>query len=194
MTTKTYTVKFRRKREGKTDYKKRVKLLLSNKKRVVVRRSLKNMYASIVEFKEKGDHVIVGVDTKELRKLGWNYHGGNMPSAYLAGFLLGKKAKKKGVKEAVLDIGLYNPIKKSRIYAVVAGLVDAGLNVPHDPEVIPKEDRLSGSHIKAYAENLKKEEHRFSKQFSNYTKRKIDPLGIDTQFKSMKAKIAGENT
>lgn len=193
MTTKTYTVKFRRKREGKTDYKKRVKLLLSNKKRIVVRRSLKNVYAAVVEFKEKGDHVIAGVNTKELRKLGWNYNGGNMPSAYLAGLLLGKKAKEKGVNEAVLDIGLYNPIKKSRIYAVVAGVVDAGIKVPHNPDVLPKQDRLSGSHIKAYAENLKGNQQRFARQFNNYTKRKIDPSQIDSEFKNIKAKIAGEN-
>ena len=34
-----YTVKFRRKREGKTNYKKRLELLKGNTSRLVVRRS-----------------------------------------------------------------------------------------------------------------------------------------------------------
>ena len=40
---KTYTVKFRRKREGKTDYKKRIKYISSGKTRIVIRVSNNNI-------------------------------------------------------------------------------------------------------------------------------------------------------
>ena len=49
-----YTVQFRRKREGATNYRKRLKILASNKPRLVVRKSLKNIHASIIEYDKKG--------------------------------------------------------------------------------------------------------------------------------------------
>ena len=57
-----YRVPFRRRREGKTDYRKRLKLLLSRKPRLVVRKSLNNIIAQIVEYDEKGDRVVVSGD------------------------------------------------------------------------------------------------------------------------------------
>ena len=47
---KTQVVPFKRKREGKTDYKKRLKLLSSSKPRLVIRKSLKNMTVQIIEY------------------------------------------------------------------------------------------------------------------------------------------------
>ena len=47
---KTHRIKFRRKREGKTDYRKRLKLLLGGKPRLVVRKSLKNITAQIAVY------------------------------------------------------------------------------------------------------------------------------------------------
>jgi large subunit ribosomal protein L18 len=72
---------------------------------------------------------------------------GNVPAAYLTGLLAGKKAKRLNVNEAILDIGLQNSTKGSRIYAAVKGIIDSGVNVPHDVEMLPKEDRLTGKHI-----------------------------------------------
>jgi large subunit ribosomal protein L18 len=42
----TYKMPFRRRREGKTNYTKRLKLLLSRKPRLVVRKSLKIHHSS----------------------------------------------------------------------------------------------------------------------------------------------------
>ena len=52
------SLSFKRKREGKTHYKKRLKILLSNKFRLVVRKSLNGIKASIVKYDPKGDKVI----------------------------------------------------------------------------------------------------------------------------------------
>lgn len=141
-------VPFRRKREGKTDYKKRMKLLASKKPRLVVRKSLKNFSAQIIEYDPKGDKVVVSAHSRELIKLGWKGYRRNVPAAYLVGLLCGAKAKAKGIKEAVLDIGLYPSVKGSVLYAALKGVLDAGIEVPHDESVLPPEERLIGAHTK----------------------------------------------
>ena len=142
-----YKMPFRRRREGKTDYKKRLKLLYSKKPRLVFRRSLKYITAQIVEYPPKGDKTIVGVTSKNLKKLGWPHACDNTPAAYLTGLLIGKKALEKGIKEAVLDIGLYHSTKGGRMYALAKGVIDAGLILHVDESMFPSEDRLKGKHI-----------------------------------------------
>lgn len=160
-----YNVPFRRKREGRTNYKKRLKLLSSGKTRLVVRKSLQGTYASMVQYSDKGDKVVASASPQELRKIGWQFGCGNVPSAYLVGLLLGQKAKKVGVTEAILDSGLHSPVKKSRVYAALAGVVDSGVIVPHSVEVLPQKDRLEGKHIALYASQNPQ-----GGQFSQYKK------------------------
>jgi hypothetical protein len=89
----------------------------------------------------------------ELSNHGWKASAGNLPAAYLTGFYAGLRAKSRGVKDAILDVGLNPPIKGSRIYAALKGVVDAGIEVPHNPSILPDEDRLSGKHIVASYEH-----------------------------------------
>jgi len=147
MASKKYTVEKRRKRKKKTDYKLRMGLLKSSKPRLVIRRSLKNMTAQITESKNAQDKVIINAHSRELRKLGWNHSLSNIPASYLTGFILGKKAIKINIKEAILDIGIQKSIIKSRLYATLKGCIDAGLKVNHDPKMFPEEDRIKGKHI-----------------------------------------------
>lgn len=146
----TYKMEFRRRRKGQTDYKSRLTLLKSDKPRLVVRRSLKYVRAQIVEYDAKGDKTIASAISSELRALGWKQACDNLPAAYLTGLLIGKRAKGMGVDEVVLDSGLHQSTKGSRIYAVVKGLLDSGIKVPHDSEMLPGEDRISGEHIAAH--------------------------------------------
>jgi len=143
----TYRIHFRRRREGKTNYKKRLKLLLSEKPRLVYRKTLKYIIGQIINFDKKGDVTLVGITSKILKKYGWKFACDNTPASYLTGYLLGKMALSKGVKEAVLDIGLYTSTKGGRMYAFAKGAIDAGLNVPCDEEMFPSEDRIKGLHI-----------------------------------------------
>lgn len=182
-----YTVQFRRKREGATNYRKRLKILTSNKPRLVVRRSLKNIQAAIVEYNKKGDVVKASAHSANLKKFGWVYGTGNLPAAYLVGFLLGKQAKK--VNDVVLDIGLNKSVKGSRVYAVLAGALDAGLKVPHGKEILPGKERIMGKHIADYAELLKKDASLFKKQFSFYLKNNLDPLNVIKKFEEVKNNI-----
>ncbi len=184
-----FTVAFRRKRQGRTYYKKRLKMLLSNKFRLVVRKSLNNLQASIVEYNTKGDKVLFTIDSKSLSKLGWKANTGNIPSAYLTGMLAGKRALEKGIKEAILDLGFNKSTKGSRLYAALAGALDAGLKIPLNQEMLPSKDRLSGEHITQYSHNLKNNKQMYEKQFSNYIKKGLNPEDIVKHFNEIKGKI-----
>lgn len=152
----TYKMPFRRRRERKTDYRKRLKLLLSKKPRLVVRRSLKHIIAQLVKFEPgKSDITVTTVTSRELRKLGWKYACDNLPAAYLTGLLIGVKALEKGIKEAVLDIGLFRSVKGSRIYAVAKGAVDVGLKVNVSEKMFPSKERIMGKHIASYLPKFK---------------------------------------
>ena len=83
----TKRVEYRRKRKGKTNYKKRLNLLLSRKSRLVIRKTLTSTIAQIVNYDENGDKTIISANSSELKKLGWKMNTSNIPSAYLTGML-----------------------------------------------------------------------------------------------------------
>jgi large subunit ribosomal protein L18 len=143
-----YHVKPRRRREGKTDYRKRLKLLKSRKVRMVVRKSIKNTQVQFIEYKEGGDNILVTANSKELiNKYNWKFSTATTPAAYLTGILAGKRAKEKGIDECVLDTGRHPPTTGSKIFASIKGIVDAGVECPHSKEKLPKEDRIMGKHL-----------------------------------------------
>jgi large subunit ribosomal protein L18 len=142
-----YKVPFRRRRENRTDYYIRKKLLTSGEMRAVVRRSSKNITIQFAKFGMEGDSIAASATSKELKALGWGLACSNIPAAYLTGYLAGKKAKDAGIEYAVLDIGMQTPAKGAVLFAAVAGMVAAGLDVPHGEGVLPSDDRLNGLHI-----------------------------------------------
>jgi len=144
-----YKVAFRRRREFRTDYYARKKLLRSGESRAVVRRSNKNVTVQFVDFGMEGDSVRATATTRELRKMGWEYSCSSIPAAYLVGYLAGKRALKDGIEYAVLDIGMQNPKRGGVLFATVKGMTDAGLEIPHSDEVLPADDRVKGKHIDA---------------------------------------------
>lgn len=142
-----YRVARRRRREGKTDYRKRIRHLKSGEPRAVVRRSSNNIRIQFVKYDPKGDRVLASAEGHELEKFGWKGPASNTPAAYLTGYLAGKRAKSQGIENAVLDIGLSTPTKGARIFASLKGMLDAGINIPHSEEILPSEERISGEHI-----------------------------------------------
>jgi large subunit ribosomal protein L18 len=145
-----YRVKFKRARMGKTDYRARKRLLISRKPRLVVRKSLKHTNVQMILPAKEGDKTIASANTIELTKYGYAGATGNVPSAYLAGLLLGYRAKKAGQTEAIFDLGLYQATRGGLLFAALKGAVDAGLEVPHNPEIFPSEERIMGRHIDKY--------------------------------------------
>lgn len=185
----TFTVPYRRKREGKTDYQARLRLLKARVPRIVVRRSLKNIWLQVVEFAPGGDRVVASVHSHELRKLGWKASLNNLPAAYLCGVLLGKKAMAKKVSKAVLDIGLNVSVKGGVWYAALKGLLDAGLDVPHAKEVLPAEERLKGGHIADWARRLKNAPEVYQRTFSRYIKADLDPEKLPAHWEEVRKKV-----
>ena len=184
-----YRVQVRRRREGKTDYRARKALVVSGLPRLVARSTLKNISAQIVVAKPGGDEVMVAAHSSELRKTyGWKAPTGNVPSAYLTGLLCGLKAKKEGVTEAVLDIGLTAPTKGSRLFAVLNGALDAGMEVPHDDSKLVN-DRAKGEHIAKYGKTLGAGTEEYAGKFSKYLGQEISPEKIPEYFSKVKADI-----
>lgn len=143
-----YHVKPRRRREGLTDYRRRLKLLKSRKVRAVVRKSLRYIQVQFIEYKENGDNVLATANSKELvTKYNWKFSTSTVPAAYLTGLLAGKRAKDKGINECILDIGRYHPSKGGKVFASLKGIIDAGLDCPHSEDKLPSEDRILGKHL-----------------------------------------------
>lgn len=180
----------RRRRELKTDYVQRLALLKSGKARLVIRRSLNNYHIQVITFDEN-DKTLVDVMSKNLKKLGWKGHGGNLSSAYLTGFLAGAMALKHGVKEANVDIGLQMSVKSCGLFAAAAGARDAGISVAIGKEAIPSMDRIKGKHVADYAAKIKATDA-YKKQFSSYIKNQLMPEDLPKHFDEIKAKIAAE--
>ena len=182
-----FTVRFRRRRAGLTDYKSRIRLLKSGEPRLVIRKSLNNLTAQIITYSRNGDNVLISANSGELKKLGWIANTGNIPSAYLVGLLLGKRALKSNIKSAIVDIGIAVSSKGSRTYSALKGAIDAGLDIPYNKDVLPDDKRVSGVHIAEYSKKLSQEE--LGKKFSRYLKDNVAPADIGKLFESVKEKI-----
>ena len=188
-----WKVQFRRKRGGKTDYKHRLKLLRSGRPRLVTRISLKHIIAQFVRATPSGDLILASAHSKELEKLGWKGYTANTPAAYLVGLLCGYRALKAGMKECTLDLGRYNPVSQAKIFAVLKGALDAGLQIPHGEVVLPSDERIRGEHIAQYAAKLKeKNEKEYRARFSAYFQRGLAPEQIPQHFNETKRVIVAQ--
>ena len=142
----------RRRREARTDYHQRLRLLKSGKPRLVARKSNQHIRAQLVTTGPQGDNTLASAHSQDLAEYGWEAPTGNMPAAYLTGLLAGLRAVEAGVEEAVLDIGLNSPTPGSKVFAVQEGAIDAGLEIPHNDDVLAEWPRTRGEHIADYAE------------------------------------------
>ena len=185
-----YRVPFRRRREGKTNYKLRRSLVLSKLPRLVVRKTLKHILVQVSEAKIPGDETIVSTHSRELTKnYGWQGNHSNIPAAYLTGLICGYKAKVKGVEKAVIDIGLQLPSRGARVFASLKGVLDAGIIVPHNEKVLPHESRIRGQHIVEYANGLLPNKEAYQQKFSRYLSRGLPPEKTTEHFSRIKEKI-----
>jgi len=142
----------RRRRENKTDYGKRIKLLKGGKPRVVFRKSNRYIIAQYVVSKEAQDNVALGVNSKDLIGFGWPKENQgslkSIPAAYLTGFLMGKKIAEKGLENPIIDFGMNRMLYKTKTYAFLKGVIDSGIKINAKEEVFPEQDRIQGKHMK----------------------------------------------
>jgi len=190
-----YRVPWRRRREGKTNYRRRLALIRSGKPRLVVRKTLNYIIVQVVEPAIEGDRIIAAAHSRELvKKYGWKGGTKNTSAAYLTGLLAAYRARLNGVEEAVLDIGLQDPVPGARVFAALKGALDAGLNIPHSEDILPSWERIRGEHISLWAQDLSEsDEEKYEKQFSQYLARGLKPEALPEHFDEVLERIKKEH-
>ncbi|OYT42942.1 MAG: 50S ribosomal protein L18 [Candidatus Aenigmarchaeota archaeon ex4484_56] len=137
----------KRRREGKTNYKRRLALLKSGKPRIVIRISNNFISLQLVDYSEKGDITRFSFCSKKLSNFGWKFSKKNIPAAYLSGLLFGKLCQNNKINSAVLDLGIRRITKGNKVFAVLKGCVDSGVDISHSNKNFPSENRIMGEHI-----------------------------------------------
>ena len=186
----TYNLPFRRRREGKTNYTQRKALLTSGIPRLIIRVTGGHTIAQLTESAPTGDRVITSANSKELiKKFGWKGGSNNIPASYLTGLLAGKRANSKKMKKAIADIGLRRISKGSRIFCTLKGVIDSGLDIPHNKEILPEESRIKGEHIAEYAKQLSSNPDQYKTRFSQYLSKGLKPEELPEHFEKVKNQI-----
>ena len=140
---KNQRLRYKRRENGLTDYRRRLRMLRGGIPRAVVRVSNTQVTCQVVEYSPGGDKILAEVKTSSLTENhGWPIDASrkSIPASYLTGFAVGKKAIAAGCETAILDIGLAASTKGNRAYAALKGMIDG-------EDVLPSEDRIMGSHI-----------------------------------------------
>ena len=92
---------FRRRRDGATDYRRRMRLLRSGAPRAVVRISNTRTLCQLVTYDADGDQVLMTVTGSDLvATYGWSesHSRKSVPASYLVGYALGKAATSRGAR------------------------------------------------------------------------------------------------
>lgn len=243
---KRFQTKFRRRREGKTDFKARRGLITQDKNkyncpkfRLVVRFSSKFVKAQIIKATIKGDETICEANSKELAKHGLEVGLKNYPACYATGLLCARRllttmgldeiypgneevsgevvstemnGKTYFVEEindekrpfrALLDVGIKATTTGSRVFAVMKGATDGGLDVPHNERRFPGYDRegkefdaethkgrIMGEHIAEYMREMEEDdEENYKKHFADYIKADLDADDLEDLYEKVHSSI-----
>ncbi|KAJ7961754.1 60S ribosomal protein L5 [Quillaja saponaria] len=214
---KRYQVKFKRRREGKTDYRARICLINQDKNkyntpkyRFVVRFTNKDIVAQIVSASIAGDIVLAAAYAHELPRYGLEVGLTNYASAYCTGLLLARHVLKtlkmdedyEGNVEATGEYFSVEPAETRRPFRAlldvglvrtttgnrVFGALKGALDGVHRKYIF-------GGHVAAYMMNLKEDEpEKYQSHFSEYIKRGIEPNGIEEMYKKVHAAIRADPT
>ena len=198
------------------------------KYRLIVRFTNKHVIAQIAYSEIVGDHIICSANSSELPKYGIKLGLKNYAAAYATGLLLARRVltqlkmeKFEGLNDAakigedftqeeveerrpfkvILDVGLARTTTGSKIFAVMKGVCDGGVYVPHSPKrfVGANEDgvdaevlrhRLLGGHVADYMKQLSMDDpESYKRQFSLYIKEGIKPEDLENIYIEAHKKI-----
>jgi large subunit ribosomal protein L5e len=202
----------------------------SPKYRFVVRITNTDVITQITYAKITGDIVLTSAYSHELPNFGLNVGLSNKPASYATGFLaarrhltkLGLATKYVGNQKidgsdynveaiadgprpflAILDIGLARTTTGARIFLVLKGALDGGLNIPHSEkrffgynnetkklDAAALRKTIFGGHIADYMRKLADENPtKYQRQFSSYHKAKVTPDALEALYKKVHAAI-----
>ncbi|KAH1003431.1 hypothetical protein HUJ04_003356 [Dendroctonus ponderosae] len=233
---KRFQVKFKRRRQGKTDYYARKRLIVQVKNkyntpkyRLIVRLSNKDITAQVAYSRIEGDKIVCAAYSHELPRHGVKVGLTNYAAAYCTGLLLARRLLKKlgldtlyegttdvtgdeynvealdqgpGAFRCYLDVGLNRTSTGARIFAVMKGAVDGGLNIPHSTKRFPGYDaetkqfnaevhrnHIFGLHVADYMKSLEEDPEAFKRQFSQYIRLGINADQIEGIYKNAHTSI-----
>jgi large subunit ribosomal protein L18 len=182
---------FKRRRVGKTDYRKRRALIQGRQPFLAVRVSNKYIYGQILRAAPTGDITLCALSSRVLtQKYGWKGSAKNLPSAYLTGFLLGRQSQQNEVSQTSLYTGASRFVHGSKIAAFLKGMKDSGMAIDFDEKILPDEQRLKGIHISNYGKKLAGEDSsRYYGLFSKTISRGLKPDDYPAHFEQVKELI-----
>ncbi len=183
----SYIKTLKRIRNNKTNYRKRKAVLISRRNFVTIKVSNQNIHCQLIQPAIKGDLVLTHAGSKELGKYGWKGSLNNLSACFLVGLILGKKMGSKKIDSAILYTGKNS--FTSKVAACLKGISAAGINIPLSEESLPTDDRVSGSHLSEYANNLKEDKVNYEKQFSKLISNNINPEDYAKHFEEIKNQI-----
>lgn len=167
----------------------------------------RDIVCQVVAAKLVGDEVLCAAYAHELPRYGIKMGLTNYAAAYAVGLLLARRMlakigladKYKGKEEAdgemyeieaegergpfraLLDVGLSRTTTGKKVFAVMKGAVDGGMDVPHNEKRFPAytkdegfsaeelKKRIIGTHVAEFMEELEEEDpDKFKVQFSRY--------------------------
>eukprot|EP00892_Ulva_mutabilis_P006394 jgi/Ulvmu1/4126/UM019_0105.1 len=217
-----YQVKFRRRRQGKTDYKARRALVIQDKNkyatakyRLIVRFTKRDIVAQVAYTTIQGDVIIAAAYSHELPEYGLKVGLTNYSAGYCVGLLIARRVLTKlglaetyeGVDEVdgedyrveaedgerrpftcVLDAGLKRTSTGSKVFSVLKGALDGGLDIPHnqkrfvgyDPDAKEYDadtmrKYIFGGHVAEYMMEMEEEEpEKFQAHFKNYIDNEVE--------------------
>ncbi|KAH8052454.1 5S rRNA binding protein [Aureococcus anophagefferens] len=160
---KRYQVKYKRRREGKTDYRARKRLITQDKNkyntpkyRLVVRFSNKYVTCAVHSSELVGDKCIATATSKELGRYGLKvgldelYEGNTDPEGEVVKTEVGKKEyyveeldDDKRPFKCILDVGIQTTTTGNRVFGALKGATDGGLDIPHNYKRFPGYDKES---------------------------------------------------
>jgi large subunit ribosomal protein L5e len=237
---KRFQVKYRRRREAKTDYYARKRLIVQDKNkyktpkyRLVVRITNRDVIAQIVAADLTHDVVLAAAYAHELPRYGIKHGLTNYSACYATGLLLARRVNKKfnlkyeGNKEingedynveaeeegskpfkALLDVGLARTTTGARIFGVMKGATDGGIDVPHNDHRFPGSKRegkewstqpdvhrkyIFGNHVSEYMKQLQEDdEELYGKQFKRYIDAGVNPDNLEALYTKAHAAIRAD--
>eukprot|EP00794_Sanderia_malayensis_P015934 gene15934-17535_t len=201
---KRFQVKFKRRREGKTDYFARRRLVVQDKNkyntpkyRMIVRITNKDIICQIAYAKLEGDIIICAAYAHELPRYGIKVGLTNYAAAYCTGLLIARR--------------LLTKLKLADTYKgceEVNGAVDGGLDIPHSNKRFPGYDSESkefdaevhrshifGQHVANYMRTLQEDdEDVYKRQFSQFIKNGLTADSLEDMYKSAHSAIRADPT
>jgi len=181
---------YRRRREGKTDYRLRKKIVISHLPFVAIRVSNKNILLQIIKAETNGDTILGSAQSKQLQKFGWPFTRKSIPASYLCGLMLGLRVKDKIGSRVIVYMGVEPYIIASRAAAAIKGLVDSGLKVEANPKSFPEDEKIRGDHIVSYVKNLRASDlDLYNKRFSNYIREGLNVEEFSNIFEKVRKAI-----